>query len=86
MELTLILFWWFLILLIWVPQWPLNNKGTLFPTTYYAVLIREPRKKKGKRVLLGNLVIVFDGMGRLRSRGLVRRLNHFNRNQIHVSF
>ena len=30
------------------------NKGTLFPTIRF--LIREPKKKKGKRLLLGNLV------------------------------
>ena len=31
----------------------LNNKGSLFPTIRF--LIREPKKKKGKRVLLENL-------------------------------
>ena len=28
------------------------------PFSYYSVLIREPKKKKGKRVLLGHLVFI----------------------------
>ena len=39
-----------------VPQQPLNDQGALYPTVL--VLIRELRKKNGKRVLLGNLVRV----------------------------
>ena len=31
-----------------------------YPFSYYSVLIREPKKKKGKRVLLGHLVVLRD--------------------------